>query len=151
MVIEDFLPVNEDTLFETMDATIKRVVGAMCKLGMYGIKIRTTDSNTRTTRLMEFSGEMGFGFFSPENIEKIDRAWSISAAKDHLSVFGLTAANLGHDIILPIVDFLEDEGYAGKQFINEIIAIIDNNKTALTPLIDRGIQKYNNRYWTLKF
>lgn len=149
IIIEDFCPRNSETPFETIDAVLKRVMGALCKLGIYGIKINNIADSDRTNRIMEFSGELGMGHFSPTNIEKIDKEWNLSEAKEEICVFIQPVFNMGEEIITYTLQLLNREDFAGSKFVKEIIALINEKADAETPLIDRGIQFNNNDYWTL--
>lgn len=149
IIIEDFCPRNSETPFETIDAVLNRVLGAICKLGIYGIKINNIDSSAQTNRIMEFSGELGIGHFSSTNIEKIDKEWSLSEAKEELCDFAQTVFSMGKEIIISTLQLLNHENFAGVEFVKEIIAIIKDKRDAKAPLIDRGIQISNKDYWTL--
>ena len=148
ITIEEYFPASEDTIFETLEESLKRVWGAICKLGIYGIKIKNTNSDDKATRLMEFSAELGLGFFSLVNIQKIDNAWSISAAKEEISIFGQSALMIDQDNIVDILRFLGNEDFAGNDFVTEIMILLTNEEDEQTPLLDRGIQMHNNDCWT---
>lgn len=139
IIIKEFCPKNAENSYETIEIVFKRVVGAIVKLGISGIKLKESNKDLIKFKLMQFSEHIGFGTSCLKNFDVIDNEWCIDEAIEDIYRFGVTVfAFYGKGFILNMLTFLVNENFVDVEYVKEIIYLINQKEVVDTPLILSG-------------